>query len=137
MMALRTKLYFVASLPAALSMATFYLSATVDGGDAAFLYRLGLTFAIAGFLFCLVTWDIHRVTELREELAFTNARLAAAEKRADDADERAAAAEERMAKLEARLSKIEEDLECRRLAKRLWTGADDDQLRNLLQPEDN
>lgn len=130
MMALRTKLYFTAAIPAALSAATFGLSATVDGADAAFLYRLGLTFAIAGFLFCLVTWDIHRVGELQMELAFVKAQRVAADDRAD-------AAEERIDELEKRLGVVEEDLGCRRMVKTYWTNGDDAKLRHLLQPEDN
>lgn len=130
MMALRTKLYLVAAIPAALSAVTFYLSATAHGSDATFFYRVGLTVAIAGFVFCLVTWNMHRVVELEEDIAFAEARITAADDRADEA-------QLRIDDLEKRLGRVEDDLECRTLAKKFWTGDSETELRGLLHPEEN
>lgn len=130
MVSLRTKLYLVAAIPTALMTATFYISSTVDGSNAIFLFRLGLTFGIAGFVFCMITWDAHRIHRLREDVTFHDMR-------ADMADQRATKAEAQMNELDQRIATLEEDKKCLDMIRKMWTPEDDDRLRKLLRIEES
>lgn len=131
MMALRTKLYSIA-IPFAISSAALVgVSTTMDGGQDAYLVRLGLWISAFGILICLVTWAVHRAAVVEQRLTFAEARADAADRRADEADDRAD-------ELTSRLATVENELKCRRLLRRILDGKHvDEQLRYLFEPKDN
>lgn len=130
MISLRSKLFAVATPFAIASASLAGVSTVVDGGQDAYLIRLAMWIIAFGILVLLVTWDIHRGTETRQELAFMKQEAAAQRRRAD-------AAEERADELEARLTAVEKKINCRDLAKRLLAGDDVDLLRTYLQEDRN
>lgn len=105
----------------ALSAGLFYLSSTVDGLDAIFLYRMGVTAAIAGLLVGVVTWAVRRVDRLT--LEFEVARKCAAAERAAGRCELKALKQEN-AKIQRAFNEFRDDVRCRLLMMELVEGGD-------------
>lgn len=66
MRSLRTKLYLALSLPAGLALAMFYAATLVEGGDAKWLFRMGLTFTVVAYVLGRMVWLAHRNNVLED-----------------------------------------------------------------------
>lgn len=106
---------------AALTVALFYMSSVDDGGDAKFLYRMGVTAAVAGLLVGVVTWAVRRVDRLSTEFEVAR-NCAAAERAAGRCEVRALKQEN--AKIQKALNEFRDDVRCRLLMMELVEGGD-------------
>lgn len=118
-MVLRTKLVIATSLPAALALACYYLSAVTDGPDSLFLFRSALLLTFAAAWGGRVTWLGHRVHQ---------------EARANE--ERAVALTSRLRDLERSHEDLRTEVQAR-LAVREWRRAVGARPIRLVDPRDN
>jgi hypothetical protein len=126
MMHVIVKVSLAVALPAALAAALTFLASITDGSDALPLYRMGLTFAIAGLAFGVITWAVHRVGTLSLEMDVAR-RCAIADR---------AAMREELRAVRREFTEFRDDVKCRLMMEDVM-NSHDPMFRAIFQPEEN
>lgn len=110
----------------ALTVALFYLATIEDGSDAKFLFRMGVTAAIAGLVIGVVTCALRRQDKLEHDLEI--------DRRHANADRQAMLNEIR--DLSQEFGKFRDDMTCRMMMTNAL-NEDDQLLRSIFDSEEN